>query len=110
MLSYLAQVSLSLSRGDRNMKNIDEEQFQIILNGLADEIYKDRLEGKKKNWTNLIKEKFEEYGLSLGYEVRLSKRQGKKSEWLFDMLWFASNDGYIDHVYLVLESEFEPRI
>jgi len=92
------------------MKNIDEEQFQIILNGLADEIYKDRLEGKKKNWTNLIKEKFEEYGLSLGYEVRLSKRQGKKSEWLFDMLWFASNDGYIDHVYLVLESEFEPRI
>jgi hypothetical protein len=92
------------------MKKIGEKQFQIILNGLADEIYKDELESKKKNWTNLIKKKFLEYGLSLGYEVRVSKTQGNKSEWLFDMVWFASIDGYIDHVYLVLESEFEPRI
>ncbi len=46
----------------------------------------------------------------MGYEVRVSKTERNKSEWLFDMVWFASKDGYIDHVYLVLESEFEPRI
>jgi hypothetical protein len=92
------------------MEKIDEKQFQIILNSLADEIYKDKLENKKKNWTNLIKKKFSEYGSSLGYEVMVSKTERNKSEWLFDMVWFASKNGHIDHVYLVLESEFEPRI